>query len=120
MYQTQRRPPFLVQVYRDTGTPGFAPLTLWAPRAPDGFGPGGHVAVAGWEQPPTDFATCIRLEAAEPVSLKEGDPVWQPSRELTSMWPCNVWETDSPANSFVAHRGQNRPSAVRAYKLKES
>ncbi|TYI15495.1 hypothetical protein ES332_A08G190100v1 [Gossypium tomentosum] len=91
------------------------PVSIWYPRAPDGFFSLGCVAVAGFEEPEADLVRCVAETVAEETTFEE-QKVWCAPESYP--WGCHVYQVQSDALHFVALRETKeesnwKPSRVR-------
>ncbi|XP_022737877.1 uncharacterized protein LOC111290709 isoform X2 [Durio zibethinus] len=77
------------------------PVSIWYPRAPEGFTSLGCVAVAGFEEPEADLVHCVAETHAEETTFEE-QKVW--SAPESYPWGCHVYQVRSDALHFVALR----------------
>lgn len=78
-----------------------SPVSIWHPRAPDGFVSPGCVAVAGYMEPEPDLVHCIAESLVEETQF-EDQKVW--SAPDSYPWTCNIYQVQSDALHFVALR----------------
>ncbi|XP_039123130.1 uncharacterized protein LOC120259563 isoform X5 [Dioscorea cayenensis subsp. rotundata] len=83
------------------------PVSIWLPRAPDGFVAVGCVAVAGYAEPELDSAYCVSADMAEETSFEERR-VWTAPDSYP--WACHIYQVRSEALHFVALRQQKEDS----------
>lgn len=84
-------------------------MSIWHPRAPDGFVSPGCVVVAGYTEPEPDLVHCIAeslVEEAEFEDLK----VW--SAPDSYPWTCHMYQVQSDALHFVALRQSKEESEM--------
>ncbi|KAI3918587.1 hypothetical protein MKX01_041907, partial [Papaver californicum] len=77
------------------------PVTIWFPRAPDGYVSLGCVAVAGFMEPQNNIAYCVKANLAE-ETLFEEQKVWTAKESYP--WACHIYQVQSDALNFVALR----------------
>ncbi|KAF8380627.1 hypothetical protein HHK36_028116 [Tetracentron sinense] len=77
------------------------PVSIWSPRAPEGFVSLGCVAVAGFTEPQPDSAYCVIASLAEERVFEE-QKVWTAPNSYP--WACHVYQVQSEALHFVALR----------------
>lgn len=82
-------------------------MSIWLPRAPDGFVAVGCVAVAGYAEPELDSAYCVSADMAEETSFEERR-VWTAPDSYP--WACHIYQVRSEALHFVALRQQKEDS----------
>ena len=90
-----------LQVWRNCPDDYVAPVSIWYPRAPEGFISPGCVAVAGFTEPEADLVRCIAEAIAEETTFEE-QKVW--SAPDSYPWACHVYQVRSDALHFVALR----------------
>ncbi|KAK4786568.1 hypothetical protein SAY86_010401 [Trapa natans] len=78
-----------------------APVSIWHPRAPDGFVSLGCVAVASFSEPEPDLIYCVAESLAEQTGF-EDQKVW--SAPDSYPWACHVYQIKSDALHFAALR----------------
>ncbi|XWS49634.1 hypothetical protein CRYUN_Cryun12cG0020000 [Craigia yunnanensis] len=76
-------------------------VSIWYPRAPEGFTSPGCVAVAGFAEPEADLVHCVAETLAEETTFEE-QKVW--SAPESYPWGCHVYQVHSDALHFVALR----------------
>ncbi|OMP08179.1 Vacuolar protein sorting-associated protein 62 [Corchorus olitorius] len=102
-------------VWRNCPDDYITPVSIWLPRAPEGFTSPGCVAVAGFEEPEADLVQCVAETIAEETTFEE-QKVW--SAPDSYPWGCHVYQVRSDALHFVALRRpkeefQWKPTRVR-------
>ncbi|CAK8539544.1 unnamed protein product [Lathyrus sativus] len=78
-----------------------SPVSIWHPRAPDGFVSPGCVAVAGYLEPEPDLVHCIAESLVEETQF-EDQKVW--SAPDSYPWSIHIYQVQSDALHFVALR----------------
>ncbi|KAK4746515.1 hypothetical protein SAY87_012827 [Trapa incisa] len=78
-----------------------APVSIWHPRAPDGFVSLGCVAVTSFSEPEPDLVYCVAESLAEQAEF-EDQKVW--SAPESYPWACHVYQIKSDALHFAALR----------------
>ncbi|XP_047340404.1 uncharacterized protein LOC124943990 [Impatiens glandulifera] len=76
-------------------------ISIWYPRAPEGFISLGCVAVDGYEEPETDFVYCISESVVEETTFEE-QKIW--SAPDSFPWACHIYQVKSDALHFIALR----------------
>ncbi|GAB2263603.1 hypothetical protein Droror1_Dr00025737 [Drosera rotundifolia] len=76
-------------------------LTIWFPRAPEGFVALGCVAVAGLYEPEPDIIYCVAESLVEEAEF-ESQKVWTAPNSYP--WACHIYQMQSDAIHFVALR----------------
>ncbi|XWS38677.1 hypothetical protein CRYUN_Cryun19dG0151500 [Craigia yunnanensis] len=77
------------------------PVSIWYPRAPEGFTSPGCVAVADFAEPKADLVHCVAETLAEETTFEE-QKIW--SAPESYPWGCHVYQVRSDALHFVALR----------------
>ncbi|GMJ16090.1 hypothetical protein like AT4G17140 [Hibiscus trionum] len=77
------------------------PVSIWYPRAPEGFTSLGCVAVQGFEEPEADMVQCVAETMADETTFEE-QKVWCAPESYP--WGCHVYQVRSEALHFVALR----------------
>ncbi|BFG31191.1 hypothetical protein CerSpe_174650 [Prunus speciosa] len=77
------------------------PISIWHPRAPEGYVSPGCVAVARFVEPELDVVYCIAESLAEETEFEE-QKVW--SAPDSYPWACHIYQVHSDALHFVALR----------------
>ncbi|PQQ07890.1 uncharacterized protein Pyn_00513 [Prunus yedoensis var. nudiflora] len=77
------------------------PISIWHPRAPEGYVSPGCVAVDRFVEPELDVVYCIAESLAEETEF-EGQKVW--SAPDSYPWACHIYQVHSDALHFVALR----------------
>ncbi|KAJ0970742.1 hypothetical protein J5N97_018701 [Dioscorea zingiberensis] len=94
-------------VWRNCPDDYSAPVSIWLPRAPDGFVTVGCVAVAGYEEPQIDSAYCVSTAMAEETAFEE-QIVWTTPDSYP--WSCYIYQVRSEALHFIALRQEKEES----------
>lgn len=77
------------------------PVSIWHPRAPEGYVSPGCIAVASFEEPEHDAVYCVAESLAEDTEFEE-QKVW--SVPDSYPWACHIYQVKSDALHFVALR----------------
>ncbi|KAJ8763967.1 hypothetical protein K2173_003749 [Erythroxylum novogranatense] len=85
-----------------------APVSIWHPRAPDGYVAPGCVAVAGFMEPELDLVHCVAESVVEETEF-ENQKIW--SAPDSYPWACHIYQVKSDALHFVALRQKKEESA---------
>ncbi|XP_042486677.1 uncharacterized protein LOC122066914 [Macadamia integrifolia] len=88
-------------VWRNCSEDYATPVSIWYPRAPDGFISLGCVAVAGFSEPQPGSAYCVRETLAEETVFEE-QKLWESADSYP--WACHMYQVQSVALHFVALR----------------
>ena len=107
----------LLQVWRNWKDGSGSPVSIWMPKAPEGYEALGCVVCADYQEPDLDVAWCVIRDLTEEVSTVEDTPVWEAPGE--SPWRCFVYPVATEAKSFIALREEKnehtpKPRKVRA------
>ncbi|CAL0314337.1 unnamed protein product [Lupinus luteus] len=88
-------------VWRNCSEDYVTPVSIWHPRAPDGFVSPGCVAIAGYMEPELDLVHCVAESLVEETEFEE-QKVW--SAPDSYPWACHIHPLKSDALHFVALR----------------
>lgn len=77
------------------------PISLWMPRAPDGYSALGCVAIAAHVEPDVNDVWCVHSSLVEDVSFEEQE-IWRSPNN--SAWGCYLYQVASEALTFMAVR----------------
>ncbi|KAK9094958.1 hypothetical protein Scep_026427 [Stephania cephalantha] len=94
-------------VWRNCADDYVNPVSIWYPRAPDGFVSLGCVAVAGFKQPEYDSVYCVATSLAQDAVFEE-QKVWAAPDSYP--WACHIYQVQSEALHFIALRQQKEDS----------
>lgn len=83
------------------------PVSIWHPRAPEGFVSPGCVAVASFVEPESNFVYCVAESLAEETVFEE-QKIW--SAPDAYPWACHIYQMQSDALHFVALRQSKEES----------
>ncbi|WOL09557.1 hypothetical protein Cni_G18310 [Canna indica] len=103
-------------VWRNCAEDYVAPLTIWFPRAPEGYVALGCVAVAAYEEPRLDSAYCVNERIVEEAIFEE-QMVWTAPDSYP--WSCYIYQVQSEALQFVALRQPKEDSHWRPMKVSD-
>ncbi|GER35434.1 pleckstrin homology (PH) domain-containing protein [Striga asiatica] len=78
-----------------------SPVSIWHPRAPEGYFSVGCVAVPSFEEPEVDSVYCVAESLCEETTFEEQKIWWAPD---SYPWACHIYQTSSDALQFVALR----------------
>ncbi|ERN15489.1 uncharacterized protein LOC18443778 [Amborella trichopoda] len=78
-----------------------SPVSIWLPRAPDGYVSIGCVAIAGYFEPPQEAVYCVHAEIVEETVFEE-IRIW--SAPGSYPWACYLYQVQSEALQFIALR----------------
>ncbi|XP_078437793.1 pleckstrin homology (PH) domain-containing protein isoform X2 [Wolffia australiana] len=95
-------------VWRNCAEDYTTPVSIWSPRAPEGFISPGCVAVAGFEEPKADAAFCVCRGLSEEAAFEE-QSVWTAPDAYP--WSCFIYSVQSEALQFVALRQPQEESS---------
>lgn len=88
-------------VWRNCADDYTSPVSIWHPRAPEGFISPGCVAVANFEEPEENLVYCVSESIAEETAFEE-QKVW--STPDPYPWACHIYQVRSDALHFMALR----------------
>ncbi|KAI6702353.1 hypothetical protein NL676_011489 [Syzygium grande] len=91
-----------------------SPVSIWHPRAPEGFVSLGCVAVPDFTEPQPDVAYCVAESLAEPTEYEE-QKIW--TEPDSYPWACHVYQIKSDALHFVALRQTKEDSDWKAMRV---
>ncbi|CAN8324888.1 unnamed protein product [Cochlearia groenlandica] len=92
------------------------PVTIWHPRAPEGYVSPGCVAVAGFSEPEPNTVYCMPTSLAEQTEFEE-QKVW--SSPDSYPWACHIYQVRSDALHFMALRLPKEVSDLRAIRVRD-
>lgn len=93
-----------MQVWRNCLDDYTTPVSIWHPRAPEGYVSPGCVALASFTEPEPDLVYCMAESLAEETVFEE-QKVWAAPDSYP--WACYIYQVRSDALHFVALR-QNK------------
>jgi hypothetical protein len=101
-----------VQVWRDATQ---EPVTIWRPRAPQGYVALGCVVVPDYYEPDQGTLSCVRQDCVAQAPLQQA-PI---SKHATGSepWQCTLWRVHNNASTFLALRDHRPPPPHLAYKV---
>lgn len=103
-----------VQVWRNCPDDYINPISIWHPRAPDGFISPGCIAVPSFEEPDSDLVYCVAESIAE-GTVFEDQKIW--SAPDSYPWACHIYQVKSDALHFVALRLPREESGWRPMRV---
>ncbi|VVA93348.1 unnamed protein product [Arabis nemorensis] len=92
------------------------PVSIWHPRAPEGFVSPGCVAVAGFVEPEPNAVYCMPTSLAEQTEFEE-QKIW--SSPDSYPWACHIYQVRSDALHFMALRQTKEESDWRAIRVRD-
>ncbi|KAK7307747.1 hypothetical protein VNO77_41077 [Canavalia gladiata] len=92
------------------------PVSIWHPRAPDGFVAPGCVAVAGYMEPEPDLVYCVAESLVEETEF-EDLKVW--SAPDSYPWTCHIYQAQSDALHFVALRQSKEETDLKPKRIRD-
>ncbi|KAK1286591.1 hypothetical protein QJS10_CPB20g01337 [Acorus calamus] len=104
-------------VWRNRAEDYISPVSIWLPRAPEGYISIGCVGVGGFEEPHPSASYCVRATLAEETLLEE-QTVWTAPGSFP--WACYVYQVQSEALHFVALRQPKEESEWKAMRVPDS
>lgn len=93
-----------------------SPVSIWHPRAPEGFVSPGCVAVASFKEPEPNTVYCMPTSLAEQTEFEE-QKVW--SSPDSYPWACHIYQVRSDALHFMALRQTKEESDWRAIRVRD-
>uniref|UniRef100_A0A1J3IIE4 Putative vacuolar protein sorting-associated protein 13A n=1 Tax=Noccaea caerulescens TaxID=107243 RepID=A0A1J3IIE4_NOCCA len=93
-----------------------SPVSIWHPRAPEGFVSPGCVAVADFKEPELNTVYCMPTSLAEQTDFEE-QKVW--SSPDAYPWACHIYQVRSDALHFMALRQTKEESDWRAIRVRD-
>lgn len=103
-----------VQVWRNCPDDYANPISIWHPRAPDGFVSPGCIAVPSFEEPDSDLVYCV-AESISEETVFEDQKIW--SAPDSYPWACHIYQVKSDALHFVALRLPREESSWRPIRV---
>ncbi|EOA17894.1 hypothetical protein CARUB_v10006303mg [Capsella rubella] len=103
-------------VWRNCLDDYISPVSIWHPRAPEGFISPGCVAVAGFIEPELNTVYCMPTSLAEQTEFEE-QKVW--SAPDSYPWACHIYQVRSDALHFMALRQTKEDSDWRAVRVRD-
>ncbi|KAA8522113.1 hypothetical protein F0562_012573 [Nyssa sinensis] len=88
-------------VWRNCPDDYMMPVSIWHPRAPEGYVSPGCVAVPSFSEPEPNSVYCVAESLAEETVLEE-QKVWSAADSYP--WACHIYQVRSDALHFVALR----------------
>ncbi|KAK9698879.1 hypothetical protein RND81_08G137700 [Saponaria officinalis] len=104
-------------VWRNCPDDYVTPVSIWLPRAPEGFVPLGCVAVAGFSEPEGNAVYCVAESVVEETEF-EAQKIW--SAVGSYPWACHIYQVQSAALHFIALRQSLEESGWKPKKVRES
>lgn len=103
-------------MWRNCSEDYVSPVSIWHPRAPDGFVSPGCVAVAAHMEPEPDLVYCVAESLVEETEFEE-QKVW--SAPESYPWGCHIYQAQSDALHFVALRQIKEESNWKPMRVRE-
>ncbi|PON47154.1 Vacuolar protein sorting-associated protein, partial [Parasponia andersonii] len=94
-------------VWRNCLDDYITPVSIWLPRAPEGYFSPGCIAVASFEEPEPNAVYCMSESLTEETEFEE-QKVW--SAPDSYPWACHIYQVKSDALHFVALRQSKEES----------
>ncbi|XP_008465914.2 uncharacterized protein LOC103503494 isoform X1 [Cucumis melo] len=94
-------------VWRNCQDDYITPVSIWHPRAPEGFVAPGCVAVADFAEPEPNLVYCVAESLTEETVFEE-QKIW--SAPDAYPWACHIYQIQSHALHFVALRQSKEES----------
>ncbi|GAB4857735.1 hypothetical protein Ancab_015642 [Ancistrocladus abbreviatus] len=93
------------------------PVSIWLPRAPEGFVSLGCIAIDAFSEPELDTVYCVAESLVEDAEF-EAQKVW--SAPDSYPWACHLYQVQSDALHFVALRQPREECKWKAKKIRDS
>lgn len=103
-----------MQIWRNWKDGSGSPISIWMPKAPDGYVALGCVVCSDYQEPELDVVWCVERDLAEVASLEE-PPIWTAPSEAP--WHCFVYQVQSEAKTFVALREEKNEHTPKPLKV---
>ncbi|KAL6642664.1 hypothetical protein ACP70R_020845 [Stipagrostis hirtigluma subsp. patula] len=104
-------------VWRNCAEDYRSPVSIWLPRAPEGYVALGCVAVPAFEEPPLGSAFCMNERFVEDAEFEE-QIIWASSDAYP--WGCYIYHVRSGSLQFMALRLPKEQSELRPKKISGS
>ncbi|KAI3710546.1 hypothetical protein L2E82_40329 [Cichorium intybus] len=101
-------------VWRNCAEDYTSPVSIWRPRAPEGYVSVGCVVMASFTEPEADMVYCVAESMAEETTFEE-QQVW--SAPESYPWTCCVYQVRSLALHFVALRQPREEAGWKAMRV---
>lgn len=108
------RPLDFVLVWRNWRDGSGSPISIWMPKAPNGYVSLGCVVCADFEKPDLDVVWCVHSDMTEETTL-EDNPIWKAPSEAP--WHCFVYPVISEVKTFVALREEKSENTPKPRKV---
>lgn len=92
------------------------PVSIWLPRAPDGYVSPGCVAVASYMEPEPNLVYCVAESLVEETEFEQ-QKIW--SARDSYPWACHIYQVQSDALHFVALRQTKEESEWRTTRVRD-
>lgn len=106
-----------MQVWRNCEDDYRSPVSIWHPRAPEGFMAPGCVAISGFEEPEANAVYCLAESLVEETEF-EAQRIWNAPDSYP--WACHIYQVKSDALHFVALRHPKEDSDWKAIRVLDS
>lgn len=103
-----------LQVWRNWRDGSGSPISIWMPKAPNGYVSLGCVVCADFEKPDLDVVWCVHSDMTEETTL-EDNPIWKAPSEAP--WHCFVYPVISEVKTFVALREEKSENTPKPRKV---
>jgi vacuolar protein sorting-associated protein 13A/C len=101
-------------VWRNWRDGSGSPISIWMPKAPNGYVSLGCVVCADFEKPDLDVVWCVHSDMTEETTL-EDNPIWKAPSEAP--WHCFVYPVISEVKTFVALREEKSENTPKPRKV---
>ncbi|KAG0568137.1 hypothetical protein KC19_7G189300 [Ceratodon purpureus] len=102
-------------VWRDAEQSAKEPVTIWRPRAPQGYVALGCVIVPDYSEPVQGIVSCVRQDCVAQAPLQQA-PISKHSTG-SALWQCSLWRVQNNASTFLAQRDHRPPPPHLAYRV---
>ncbi|KAF8032759.1 hypothetical protein BT93_D1608 [Corymbia citriodora subsp. variegata] len=103
-------------VWRNCSDDYTAPVSIWHPRAPEGFVSPGCVAVSEFTEPQPDLVYCVAESFAEQTEFEE-QKIWTEPESYP--WACHIYQIKSDALHFMALRQTKEESEWKPMRVRD-
>lgn len=103
-------------VWRNCPDDYISPVSIWHPRAPDGFLSLGCVAIPDFREPEPDHVYCVAVSIAEDTEFEE-QKIWTAPESYP--WACHLYQVKSDALHFAALRQRKEDSIRKPIRVRD-
>jgi vacuolar protein sorting-associated protein 13A/C len=101
-------------VWRNWKDGSGSPISIWMPKAPDGYVALGCVVCPDYQEPQLDVLWCVQSDLTEDASL-EDTPIWKAPSEAP--WHCFLYSVASEVKTFIALREEKNENTPKPRKV---